>query len=131
MALRKVRCVSPHGGAHHGIDGKGRPAVPGYRGPLQLPPADGGYVENDVLGRVMVGAEVDAPEPPAFIADGFHFTDAVTGLADVCTAAGDSCWCGQHRAAQPAPPPGVPGPGTPPPASSPLAGLLNKKEGAE
>ena len=97
MASRKVRCVSPHGGAHHGTDGHDRPASPGYRGPLRLPPNEGGYVDNAVLGRVPVGAEVDAPEPPGFIADGFHFVDAASGQGDVCAAAGDGCWCGQHR----------------------------------
>lgn len=102
MAMRKVRCVSPHGGAHHGTDGRGQPVGPLYNGPRQLPPNPGGYVDNAVLGRVAVGAEVDAPEPPGFIADGFHFVNDAGG-PDVCEVTGDGCWCGLHRAAVPVP----------------------------
>lgn len=121
--MRRVRCVSPHGGAHNGLRADNEmPAPPGYAGRLALPPNEGGWVQNTVLGTVAVGDEVDAPDPPEFIADGFHFTDAATGQGDVCQAAGDACWCGQHRAAVlPAAPSGPP----PLPAeSSSLADLL-------
>ena len=67
----KVRCISPHGGARHGTDGRGEPVAEGYEGPRQLPPNEGGYVDHGVLGRVAVGSVVDAPDD--FIADGFHF----------------------------------------------------------
>lgn len=92
--MRKVRCVSPHGGAHHGTDAEGDPVGPGYTGPMMNPPHEGGYVDNAVLGRVAVGDELDAPEPPEFIADGFHFVDITTGQGDVCQSPGDGCWCG-------------------------------------
>lgn len=55
----KVRCISPHGGMHGGDERRG------------LPPAERGYVDNGVLGRVAVGDVVDAPD--GFICDGFHF----------------------------------------------------------
>jgi hypothetical protein len=104
--MRTVRCVSPHGGAHHGLRADNElPAAPGYQGALMLPPNDGGWVYNAVLGHVAVGGEVDAPEPPEFIADGFHFVDVTTGTGDVCSAGGDACWCGQHREADLVPPP--------------------------
>ena len=114
MAMRRVMCVSPHGGAHHGTDAEGDPVGPGYAGRMMNPPNEGGYVDNAVLGRVAVGDEADAPEAPEFIADGFHFVDAATGTADACTAPGNGCWCGQHRglldpgpAATPSTPPPV------------------------
>lgn len=91
--MRKVKCVSPHGGCHHGMRAdNGMPAHPGYGGALRLPPNEGGYVANAVLGYVPVGSVTDAPEAPAFIADGFHFVNA-DGGADEC-AGGDGCWCG-------------------------------------
>lgn len=103
--MRRVRCVSPHGGAHHGLRADNELAAqPGYTGRLLLEPNEGGWVANAVLGHVAVGSEVDAPDPPEFIADGFHFVDADTGAADVCTAAGDRCWCGLHRDTPPPPP---------------------------
>jgi hypothetical protein len=92
--MRTVRCVSPHGGAHHGLDHDDRAVPPGYSGPLKLEPNEGGWVDNAYLGYVAVGAEVDAPEAPEFIADGFHFVAAATGQGDQCTAEGDACWCG-------------------------------------
>lgn len=103
--MRKVRCVSPHGGCHNGMRAdNGLPAHPGYGGPLRLPPNEGGHVVNATLGYVAVGAEADAPEAPAFIADGFHFVDSATGEADVCDRPGEGCWCGgAHHAQQPAP----------------------------
>ncbi len=103
--MRRVRCVSPHGGAHHGLRADNElPAPPGYTGALTLPPAEGGWVWNAVLGHVAVGDELDAPEPPGFIADGFHFVDAATGKGDRCQAPGDGCWCGgAHHAQEPAP----------------------------
>lgn len=102
--MRRVRCVSPHGGAHHGLRADNElPAPPGYAGALTLPPNEGGWVVNPVLGHVAVGDEVDAPEPPAFIADGFHFVDVTTGTGDVCQGPGEGCWCGgAHHAAEPA-----------------------------
>jgi hypothetical protein len=104
--MRKVRCVSPHGGCHNGMRAdNGLPAHPGYGGPLALPPNEGGHVVNAVLGYVAVGAVVDAPEAPAFIADGFHFVDAATGEADVCGRPGEGCWCGGAHHAQPEPEP--------------------------
>ena len=69
--MKKVRCISPHGGAHHGFNGHGEPAAPGWTGPRQLPPNPGGYIDNGVLGRVAVGAVVDAPDD--FEPDGYHF----------------------------------------------------------
>lgn len=92
--MRRVRCVSPHGGAHHGTDAEGDPVAAGYAGPMMNPPNEGGYIDNAVLGRVAVGDETDAPEPPEFIADGFHFIDVGTGAGDVCQGPGDGCWCG-------------------------------------
>jgi hypothetical protein len=78
--MRRVRCVSPHGGGHHGLDQDGRSVREGYDGPLAYPPNDGGYVSNGVLGTVAVGSEVDAPDD--FTCDGFHFVDVATGAAD-------------------------------------------------
>lgn len=95
--MRAVRCVSPHGGAHNGLMMNDDPAPPGFRGALKLEPNEGGWVYNAVLGHVPVGAEVDAPEAPDFICDGFHFVDVATGQGDVCDMPGDGCWCGQHR----------------------------------
>jgi hypothetical protein len=71
--MRQVRCVSPHGGAHNGLMHNGDPAPPGFAGPLQLEPNEGGYVVNGVLGTVAVGSVVDAPDD--FTCDGFHFVD--------------------------------------------------------
>jgi len=91
--MRRVRCVSPHGGAHHGIRADNElPAQEGYQGALIVPPNEGGWVDNAVLGRVAVGDEVDAPEPPEFICDGFHFVNEGGG-PDIC-AGGGGCWCG-------------------------------------
>jgi hypothetical protein len=96
--MRTVRCVSPHGGARHGLRADNeQPARPGYQGALLLEPAEGGWVWNPLLGHVRVGDEAEAPDAPDFIADGFHFVNA-DGGPDVCAAAGDGCWCGQHRA---------------------------------
>jgi hypothetical protein len=81
--VRKVRCVSPHGGCHDGVRAdNGMPARPGYKGALSYPPnprtgtgltpgEGGGYVDNAILGRVAVGSEVDAPDD--FEPGGFHF----------------------------------------------------------
>ncbi len=99
--MRTVRCVSPHGGAHHGLMLNGDPAPPGFTGPLKLEPNEGGWVYNVALGHVAVGSEADAPDD--FIADGFHFVDVTTGTGDV-----------------PADPP------PPAPAASSLADLLSK-----
>ena len=71
--MKRVRCVSPHGGGHDGILHSGEWAPPGWAGPLAHPPNPGGYIDNAVLGRVAVGAEVDAPDD--FNPDGFHFID--------------------------------------------------------
>jgi hypothetical protein len=109
--VRKVRCVSPHGGAHHGVRAdNGMPARPGFKGTLSHPPNEGGWVDNAFLGRVAVGSTADAPEAPRFIADGFHFVDDATGAGDVCKLSGDLCWCGRHRAESDPEPPGVPSP---------------------
>jgi len=73
--MRRVRCVSPHGGAHNGLRADNElPAPPGYQGPLKLPPNEGGWVWNAVLGHVAVGSEADAPDD--FTCDGFHFVPA-------------------------------------------------------
>ena len=73
--MRRVRCVSPHGGAHNGLRADNEQAAPpGYTGRLMLPPNEGGWVWNAALGHVAVGSEVDAPDD--FTCDGFHFTDA-------------------------------------------------------
>jgi len=103
--MRRVKCVSPQGGCHNGMRADNElPAPPGYRGALTLPPNEGGWVVNPVLGHVAVGDELDAPEPPEFIADGRNFVDAATGKGDRCGTAGDGCWCGgSHH--DPAPPP--------------------------
>ena len=73
----KVRCISPHGGLHGGDKAHG------------IPPAERGYIDNATLGRVAVGAVVDAPD--GFVPDGFHFEAAdppppetpAAGLADL------------------------------------------------
>jgi hypothetical protein len=92
--MRQVTCISPHGGLHRGSKRLG------------IPPAEAGYVSVPALGAdtragrkpVAVGDTVDAPEAPAFIADGFHVIDAATG---------HGCWCGGNcqppLAAPPAP----------------------------
>jgi hypothetical protein len=99
--MRQVKCVSPHGGARYGTNGRGDPVLSAtYSGPRQLPANEGGYVTNGVLGRVAVGSTVDAPEAPAFIADGFHFVTS-DGKADECTILGPACWCGLHKTAEP------------------------------
>ena len=75
--MRRVRCVSPHGGARHGLRAdNGDPAPEGYAGALQLGPNPGGWVYNTVLGHVAVGSVVDAPDD--FTCDGFHFEDDIT-----------------------------------------------------
>ena len=103
--MRKVRCVSPHGGCHHGMRAdNGLPAHPGYRGPVKLAPNEGGWVDCPALGgHIAVGSVTDAPEAPAFIADGFHFVDDATGKADVCAGADGGCWCGGAHHAPPPP----------------------------
>lgn len=100
--MRRVTCVSPHGGAHHGTDRDGDPVGPGYSGPMAHPPNPGGYVDSPVLGRVAVGSEVDAPDAPEFICDGFHFVNE-DGGADECKQLGRDCWCGRHRDVSPVP----------------------------
>jgi hypothetical protein len=85
-------------------------------------------VWSPALGRhVAVGDEADAPDAPEFICDGFHFVNA-DGGPDLCAAAGDACWCGQHRDA---PPPAAaaktPAPASPALPSGALAGLLGKE----
>lgn len=70
----QVRCISPHGGARHGTDGRGNPVGPDYNGPRQLQPHPDGYVVNTVLGVVAVGDVVEAPD--SFTIDGFHFEAA-------------------------------------------------------
>lgn len=130
--MRRVRCVSPHGGAHHGLRADNEmPAREGYTGPLLLQPNEGGWVWNPLLGHVAVGDEADAPEAPEFICDGFHFVGAATGQGDVCAAAGDACWCGQHRDVQAEAPQVPPAPATRAPVMlpSPLADLTGKENG--
>jgi hypothetical protein len=105
MRMRKVTCVSPHGGCHHGMRADNSlPAHPGYGGRLALDANEDGWVTSAVLGHVAVGSTVDAPDAPEFIADGFHFVNEA-GTADACAAAGDDCWCGVHRGGQPDAPP--------------------------
>lgn len=73
----RVRCVSPHGGGHHGLDGDGRPLPAGYEGPrMAFPPNDLGYVENAAVAPhpVAVGSVVDAPDD--YVPDGYHFVPA-------------------------------------------------------
>jgi hypothetical protein len=69
----KVKCVSPHGGGHHGFLRNDMPAVEGDKRPLKLPPNEGGYVDCPVLsaGPIAVGSVLDAPDD--FVPDGFHF----------------------------------------------------------
>jgi hypothetical protein len=72
--MKKVRCISPHGGAHHGIRADNNlPAPPGYKGRLVLEPHEGGYVDNAALSAapIPVGSVLDAPDD--FEPDGFHF----------------------------------------------------------
>jgi hypothetical protein len=92
----KVKCVSPHGGGHHGILRNDMPAVEGDRRPLKLPPNEGGYVDCPSLSAapIPVGSVIDAPdtvrvpvaawvdeegrfreefEERPFVPDGFHF----------------------------------------------------------
>lgn len=112
--MRKVKCVSPHGGCHHGMRADNSlPAHRGYTGQLALPANEGGWVDSAVLGHVAVGSVVDAPDAPAFIADGFHFVNEAGG-ADECTAPGDDCWCGAHREQLPPEPDDPPGAEVPP-----------------
>ena len=78
----RVRCISPHGGGHHGIRADNEEwAAEGYEGPLLVPPNEGGYVSCPALSYqpVAVGSELDAPED--FVPDGYHF-EAVTGSGD-------------------------------------------------
>lgn len=73
----RVRCVSPHGGGHHGLDHDGRPLPAGYEGPrMAWPPNEGGYVENAAVAPhpVAVGSELDAPD--GYEPDGYHFVPA-------------------------------------------------------
>lgn len=77
--MRKVRCVSPHGGAHNGMDHNGNP-VPFGVSPdpekLRLPPNPGGYIDVPSLGAgrfVPVGAVIEVPDDFTGDADGFHF----------------------------------------------------------
>src|SRR5690348_4094421 len=75
--MRRVRCVSPHGGAHNGLRADNElPAPPGYEGRLLLPPNEGGWVWTAGLGHVAVGSEIDVPDdlnlPP------FHYVDVTS-----------------------------------------------------
>lgn len=73
----RVRCVSPHGGGHHGLDGDGRPLPAGYDGPrMAFPPSELGYVENAAVAPhpVAVGSVIDAPD--GYVPDGYHFVPA-------------------------------------------------------
>lgn len=69
----KVRCISPHGGAHYGTNGQGDPVGENYDGPRQLPPNPGGYVSCPDLSPapVAVGSVIDAPD--GFVPDGYNF----------------------------------------------------------
>jgi hypothetical protein len=92
----KVKCVSPHGGGHHGILRSGQPAVENDKRPLKHPPNPGGYVDCPSLSAdpIPVGSVLDAPdtirvpvsawvgdtgqieeqlEERPFVPDGFHF----------------------------------------------------------
>ena len=76
----RVRCVSPHGGGHHGLDGEGRPLPAGYEGPrVAFPPSERGYVECAAVAPhpVAVGSVVDAPD--GYEPDGYHFVPADGG----------------------------------------------------
>lgn len=72
----RVRCVSPHGGGHYGIDDEGRALPEGYQGPriMAFPPSELGYVENAAVAPhpIAVGSVVDAPD--GYEPDGYHFT---------------------------------------------------------
>ena len=95
--MKRVRCISPHGGCHNGMynDGSGSPVfpvwdagdeaagVPGsWRLPdvpperLALPANPGGYVDDArIPGRfAAVGQSYDVGDD--FYADGFHWEDA-------------------------------------------------------
>ena len=108
----RVRCVSPHGGGHHGLDADGRPVPEGYDGPrLAWPPNEGGYVENAAVAPhpIAVGSVIDAPD--GYEPDGYHFLPA-----DDLPAGGGQ---GAGAVSQAAPSPA---------AASPLADLLKNGE---
>lgn len=85
--MKKVRCISPHGGCRYGMLHNGHPvlalpdgSVPGADpGRLRLPPNPGGYVQDGRVrgGYAAVGAEYDVPD--GFYADGFHWEEAGGG----------------------------------------------------
>lgn len=85
--MKKVRCVSPHGGCHNGMDSRGNPvhALPDGTIPepdgMLLPPNPGGYIgDARILGRhAAVGQVYDVPDD--FAADGFHWVEDETGKA--------------------------------------------------
>lgn len=96
----RVRCVSPHGGGHHGLDADGRPVPEGYDGPrLAWPPVEGGYVENAALAPhpIAVGSVLDAPD--GFVPDGYHFVPA----DDLPAGAGEGAGTVSQAAPAPAP----------------------------
>ena len=91
--MKKVRCISPHGGCHHGRyhngdpvrhvwkpdgEGGGEWALPDLDpAKLSYPPNPGGYVEDArIRGLAAVGQVYDVPD--GFHADGFHWEDVKT-----------------------------------------------------
>lgn len=70
--MKKVKCISPHGGGHNGVRDNGTPVhllpdgslpeVPPER--LRLPPNPGGYIDCPSLGRgpIAVGSVIDVPD---------------------------------------------------------------------
>ena len=79
--MKKVKCISPHGGSHYGMRHDGTPvhALPDGTVPavdpekLRLQPHEGGWIHNAQLGYCAAGEVYDAPDD--FAADGFHFED--------------------------------------------------------
>jgi hypothetical protein len=83
--MKKVRCISPHGGCHNGMlnNGERSPvfALPDGTVPevdpkrLHLPPNPGGYVDDGrIPGRyAAVGQVYDVDDE--FYADGFHWEE--------------------------------------------------------
>lgn len=81
--MKKVRCISPHGGCPNGMRHNGQPVqalpdgtVPGADpAKLRLPPNPGGYVVDVRIPGTYaaVGQSYDVPDD--FYADGFHWEE--------------------------------------------------------
>ena len=96
---KKVRCISPHGGAHNGMrhdgtvvhrlptfgaDADGNKTVTGSYLPdvpaeeLRLPPNPGGYIDCPSLSRmpIAVGSVIDVPDDWPINLEHFEWVDA-------------------------------------------------------